>query len=158
MRKMVRVVHRRVGVLLFVLFALMAFTGMLLGWKHHFSFVQQSTLQGSTDDINLWLPVDSLVQIATMDIKTNFGPDIDDQIKKLDSYPDKGIVKVIFKSHYHSLQLDAATGEVLMHEYRTSDLIEDLHDGSVVDRWINAPKGLFKFIYSIFLFQCFIEN
>jgi len=151
MRKRVRAVHRKVGVLLFVLFTMMALTGMLLGWKHHFGFVQHATVQGSSNNVSLCLPTDSLMEIAAVEIKNDLGADTDVQIKKLDIRPDKGTVKVIFSSHYHSLQLDATTGEVLMREYRTADLIEDLHDGSVVDRWLNFPKGLFKLIYSSFM-------
>lgn len=34
-------------------------------------------------------------------------------IAKVNARPDKGIVKVIFKEHYYSFQIDAETGKVV---------------------------------------------
>ncbi len=61
------------------------------------------------------------------------------------------MVKIIFKGHYYSLQLDAETGEVLSHEYRTSDLIEHLHEGTFIDKLFGLPGGIFKLFYTTVL-------
>ena len=46
------------------------------------------------------------------------------------------MVMFVFSQHDHGIQLDGATGEVLYVENRRSDLIEDLLDMSVIDRFL----------------------
>jgi len=44
--------------------------------------------------------------------------------------------------------LDGATGEVLHVGKRNSDFIEQLHDGSYVDRLLGSDLGAFKLFYT----------
>ena len=50
-------------------------------------------------------------------------------IDRLDVRPEQGVIKVRGKNRWE-VQVDAATAEVLHVQYRRSDLIESLHDGS----------------------------
>ncbi len=56
-------------------------------------------------------------------------------IDRLDVRTDKGIVKFTFKEHFFGLQLDATTGNVLKVERINADLIEQIHEGSIVDKY-----------------------
>jgi hypothetical protein len=49
---------------------------------------------------------------------------------------------------YWALQLDGATGALLHIERRRSDFIENLHDGSLVDKLLGISGGWFKVFYS----------
>jgi len=60
------------------------------------------------------------------------------------------MVKFVFAHHYHGVQLDGATGEVLYVENRRSDLVEDIHDMSVIDRLLGIEGEVFKLIYTTF--------
>jgi uncharacterized iron-regulated membrane protein len=63
-----------------------------------------------------------------------------DDIDRVDVRPSKGVMKVTSKSRWE-IQIDSSTGEVLQTEYRRSDLIESIHDGSFFHPW--AKLGLF---------------
>lgn len=71
-----------------------------------------------------------------------------DDISRIDVRPSKGMLKVQAKNSYE-IQLDATTGEVLQVEFRRSDLIESIHDGSwfhdKVKLWIFLPAALILF-------------
>lgn len=146
-----RSIHRKTGILLFFFFIIVGVTGVFLGWKKYVDVLQYPTQTGISENANEWLPMDSLITIATAEIQAWKGPDYSTEIDKIDVRPDKGIVKFIYKEHYHSLQLDATSGEVLSHEYRTSDLMEHLHDGTFIDRHFGISGGVFKLIYTSIL-------
>lgn len=92
--------------------------------------------------------MDTLVALAHNEMKARNGANISLELSKVDARPDKGIVKVIYENHYNSVQLDAVTGEVLSYEYRTSDLIEHLHEGTIIDNYFGLPNGIFKLFYT----------
>ena len=66
-------------------------------------------------------------------------------VDRLDVRPAAGIVKVRGTNRWE-VQVDTATGEVLQVEYRRSDLIESLHDGSFFHAWsklwLFLPSGV----------------
>jgi hypothetical protein len=62
-------------------------------------------------------------------------------IDRLDLRLRDGIVKVQCKNRYE-VQVDFQTGEVMQVEYRRSDLIEGLHDGS----WFGDAAKLYLFL------------
>jgi hypothetical protein len=65
--------------------------------------------------------------------------------------PDKGIVKFVYKHHYSSLQLDGSSGKLLSIEKRSSDFIEDLHDGSIMDDWLGTSTEQIKVSYTVIM-------
>lgn len=144
-----RKIHRITGILLFVFFIILGLTGILLGWKKNSGgLIQAKTYSGSTNGLEGWLPLDSLQNIAISIISDSISPSLSTEIDKLDVRPDKGMLKVIFANHYHAVQLDGVNGEILHIEYRMSDLIEHIHDGTIVDNWLNLPNGIFKLVYT----------
>jgi hypothetical protein len=44
--------------------------------------------------------------------------------------------------------MDGATGALLQIELRRSDVIEKIHDGSIVDYFLGFQSGIFKLIYT----------
>lgn len=146
-----RKIHRQTGIVLFLFFMMIGITGLFLGWKKNVDVLQHPTQKGVSKNAQAWLPMDSLMTIATTELVAWKGEAYSPEIDKIDARPDKGIVKIIFKEHYYSLQLDAQTGKVLSYEYRTSDLIEHLHDGTFVDELLGIPGGIFKLFYTTIL-------
>ena len=57
------------------------------------------------------------------------------------------MVKFVFKENYLGIQLDASTGKLLHIEKRRSDFIENIHDGSYIDK-ITGLNGAFKLSYT----------
>lgn len=154
-----RKIHRLMGIFLAVLFLIMAVTGLLLGWKKHsYGIMLPKSEKGISTNIEEWMPLDKLHSIATKTLHENVDSNLSLELDRIDARPDKGMMKFIFEEGYHEIQLDATTGEVLSVDRRISDLIEEIHDGSIVDDWLNIKIGAFKVFYntlmglSLFLF------
>lgn len=145
-----RKVHRFTGVLLAIFFLVMAITGILLGLKKHSGdMLLPGTRTGTTSDLSQWMPLESLHGIALQVLQDSLSPSLSHELDRIDIRKDKGTVKFIFSRHYHGIQLDGATGRVLHIGKRNSDLIENLHDGSILDRYFGTSNGQIKLIYSL---------
>ncbi len=100
-------------------------SGMLLLLKKQISWIQPTTMrgQGETPALNF----DRILEIA----KTVPQAQIHtwDDIERLDVRPSRGIIKIRAKNHWE-IQIDHGNGDILQTEYRRSDIIESIHDGS----------------------------
>lgn len=145
----VRKIHRATAAFLAIVFVTVAVTGLLLGWKKNSNgYIHPDSYQGVTNDMTRWLPLDSLKTIALQVLHDSINPSLRTDLDRIDVRPDKGMVKFIFTHHYNGIQLDAATGRVLHLERRRSDLIEDIHDGSVFDKLLGLPGEQIKLAYT----------
>jgi uncharacterized iron-regulated membrane protein len=117
-------------------------TGFFLQMKKEWAWVQPPTEVGqSPDQVNLsWTEIlEAAAAVPEAQIST--WADVD----RVDVRPDKGMLKVRSRNRWE-VQLDASTGAVLSSNYRRSDLIESLHDGSwfhdQAKLWIWTPTAL----------------
>lgn len=147
-----RKLHRLFGSVLVVFFFIMATTGLLLGWKKHSGgIILPATEKGTSADLKTWLSYDSLHSRAVLELHNQFGRDRSARIDRIDARPDKGTVKFVFKDHFTEIQLDGATGNVLAVNQRTSDIIEQIHDGSILDFLFETSDGQIKLVYTTLL-------
>jgi uncharacterized iron-regulated membrane protein len=143
--RLYRKLHHYVGSVLFAFFFIIAVTGVLLGWKKHSAgLLMPVTQTGTSTNLASWLPYDSLNTLAIRALPPGLSTNVD----RIDARPDKGIVKFVFKDHYTEIQLDAATGKVLGRHQRTSDIIEQIHDGSILDFVFTTSNGQIKVSYT----------
>ncbi len=120
-----RKLHRWGAVICCVPLLLIVCSGLLLQVKKQVTWVQPATVSAGHSDLTItW---DDILAAAANhpDAGVTTWQDID----RLDVRPDNGIVKVQCRNR-HELQIDLATAQVLASNYRRSDLIESLHDGS----------------------------
>lgn len=144
-----RKIHRITGAALFIFFFIVSITALLLGWKKHSNgILMPETYVGTSTDLKQWLPLDSLHTKAIAVLHDSVAPDLSPMIDRIDVRKEKGAVKFIFKDHFWGIQLDGATGKVLHIDKRYSDLIENVHDGSILDWYFNTSNGQIKVIYS----------
>lgn len=144
-----RKIHRISGLYLLIFFLVMAISGIMLGWKKNTNgYLLPNSQTGTTQNVAAWLSFDSLKTIAVKTLQDSIKFTGAPKISKIDARPEKGIVKFVFKGHYVGIQLDGATGEVLQLAKRRSDLIENIHDGSVLDKTFGTERGIFKLIYT----------
>ncbi len=144
--RIVRKVHRWTGIALFGIFIFISVTGLLLGWKKNSAgYILPDTQKGTTADAAQWLPLSALQTRATFLIDS-IDPSLNPAIDRLDIRPDKGVAKVTFTQHYQEIQLDMATGHLLAYAPRRSDWLEQIHDGSIIDRY--AGTSFFKLLYT----------
>ena len=142
----VRKIHRWTGASLFILFVFVSISGLLLGWKKDSNgYLLPDTQRGSSTAADAWLPLGELQDRATLLIDS-LDATLDPTLDRFDVRPDKGVVKFTFKNHYREIQLDLATGRLLSYGQRRSDLLEQIHDGSIVDRRLGT--GFFKLFYT----------
>lgn len=144
-----RKVHRATGALLFIFFFFIAITGIILGWKNHSGgLIIPKSHEGTSTNLQYWLPLDSLHKKANFILIDSISPDLSLELDRIDVRNNKGIVKFVFKNHYWEIQLDGATGNLLNVGKRHSDFFENIHDGSILDRYFATTNDQIKLIYT----------
>ena len=144
-----RKIHRTTGALLFVFFFFISVSGVLLGWKKNSAgLIMSKSYNGTSTDLKEWLPLDSLQKNAVQFLHDSVANYLSSAIDRIDVRNDKGMVKFIFKDHFWAVQIDGATGELLHIERRRSDILENIHDGSILDRYFETSGQPIKLIYT----------
>jgi uncharacterized iron-regulated membrane protein len=147
--RITRKIHRYTGLILFIFLFIISTTGILLGWKKHAGdLILPQTHVGVSSDFKKWLPIDSLHTIACKALHDSISPNLSLELDKIDIRKEKGMVKFVFEDHYWGVQLDGATGQVLYIHERYSDLIENIHDGSILDYYFGTTSEQIKIIYT----------
>lgn len=147
-----RKLHRRIASILFFFFFIISITGFLLGIKKHTGgAILPATQTGTTDDLSLWLPVDSLHTLAIQALYDSVSPEISPELERIDIRKQKGVAKFVFIENYIGIQVDGATGKILQIETRRSDFIENIHDGSILDYLFKTENEQLKLIYTIIM-------
>ncbi|GGD32008.1 hypothetical protein GCM10011343_22650 [Flavobacterium orientale] len=106
------------------------------------------TKKGTSTELSSFIPLDSLQNNAVNFLSVYLNDKKKSEIDRIDVRPEKGMVKFTFKSHFYEVQLDGATGELLQIDTRRSDVVEKIHDGSIVDYYLGFQSGTFKLIYT----------
>ena len=95
-----------------------------------------------------WLSLSEISEIAETFAADSLSKTAD--IDRIDVRPQKGVAKIIFETHFTELQIDLSSGEILSVGTRTSDIIEKLHDGSIVDYFVRIDQDPVKLMYTTF--------
>ena len=140
-----RKLHRWGSLLIALPLIVVIVSGILLQLKKEFNWIQPTTVRTSVNEPALTF--DQIMAIVTKIEEVNISSWQD--IDRIDVRPGKGIIKVRANNNWE-LQLHPATGEVLNIDYRRSDIIENIHDGSFfhdkVKLWVFLPTGLILFL------------
>ena len=149
--RIVRKIHRTAGALLFAFFLIIGTTGFLLGIKKHTGgVILPKSYEGSSLNMKDWLSIDTLHQVAVATLH-GIDPKLSTDLERIDARPDKGMVKFVFIEKYIGIQLDLATAKVLHIEQRNSDIIENIHDGSIIDYALGTEDEQFKLGYTMIM-------
>ena len=140
-----RRLHKWLALPLFVFMFIIGGTGVLLGWKKMVNFTPP-TLKGSTLDASHWITLDSIHTIANRFAKDSLQPS--STVDRIDVRPSKGVAKISFEADYTELQIDLTTGKTLSIKRRWNDLIEHIHDGTIIDRLISNEGEQAKVTYT----------
>jgi len=135
--------HRYIAMSLLVFIAIISLSGILLAWKDELQLKPPSEKSANTN-----LELLSLSKIETIAINHIKDANLDTTINRIDYRPRKGIAKVRFETHFTELQIDCFSGKILSQKIRTADIIEMIHDGSVVDFLFNSKSKSVKLFYS----------
>jgi uncharacterized iron-regulated membrane protein len=136
-------------VFLFLFFLIISVSGVLLGWKKNSGgYLLPETRQGTSSELSAWLPLDSLISNAAQFLHDSISPALSTDPERIDIRKDKGVIKLIYSDHFYEVQLDGVSGELLQIKKRRSDFIEKIHDGSILDYYLNTGSNVFKLIYT----------
>lgn len=100
-------------------------TGLLLQVKKQWAWVQPEEQLGTPTDAPITLAESVDIMAAHPEIGIGGWEDVD----RFDVRPSKGMMKVRLEDG-REVQIDLSDGRILQIEYRRTDLIESLHDGS----------------------------
>ena len=144
-----RKIHRTTSIFLFAFFFFVSVSGLFLGWKKHSGgLILPKTYIGTSTDLKNWLPLDSLHNIANKILHDSVSPDLSLELDRIDIRKNKGVVKFVYENHYWGIQLDGATGNLLHIGIRRSDFIENVHDGSIFDKYLGTSRGLISLVFT----------
>lgn len=142
-------IHRRIHKWIsipFVLFLIIiGITAILLAWKKETGLIPR-TQSTRVENPGEWISVEKIMHIGQNYMRDSLQRD--SEIDRLDIRPEKGIIKIIYKFNFTEVQVDGYSGEILSVKERNSDLIEKIHDGSILDFIMESDSENSKLIYS----------
>ncbi|MEI7584174.1 PepSY domain-containing protein [Runella sp.] len=145
--RLYRKLHKWVAIPLLLFFLLIGVTGLLLGWKKQIGLLP-STKKGELAPSAQWISLDSIQHIAQDYAQTKGeSPEID----RIDVRPQKGVAKIVFVNHFTELQIDCTNGKIVSESRRNSDIIEKVHDGSIIDFLVKTENDPIKLVYTSLL-------
>lgn len=138
-----RKAHRFVAIPLLIFIVIMSVTGLLLTWKDELQLKPATTSLDANGR--------HLISLSDIEMKAiNYidSLELSNDINRIDYRPRKGIAKVRFEDHFTELQIDCYTDEIISEKTRTADIIEMIHDGSIIDYLFNVNGTPTKLFYS----------
>lgn len=138
-----RKMHRFIAMPLVVFMFILGATGLLLTWKDELQLKPKSQKA-----INQQLELISLDSIQAIAINYVNLQNLPSEINRIDYRPSKGIAKIRFETHFTEIQIDCYSGAILSDKTRTADIIEMIHDGSILDYLFGNQSKPIKLLYS----------
>ena len=144
-----RLLHRKIASVLFIFFFFIALTGLMLGWKSLFSStIYENKEIKSGKSIAKWLPLDTLEKAATTIVNEKAGTHFT-KSDKVELRLSKASITFFYKNI--TVQLDGVTGSPILIEKKYGSIIQDIHDGAIIDEWIGNKSAASKKIYTSIL-------
>ncbi len=134
-----RKIHRWGAIIIALPFLIVLISGLFLQLKKDVAWIQPVTQNGAQPwpEISFNQILETAKTVPQAEIQT--WADID----RLDVRPTKGVVKVRAVNNWE-VQIDTYTGEILQTEFRRTNIIESLHDGT----WFHDSAKLWVFLPS----------
>ena len=145
-----RNLHRKFASVLFVFFFFIGVTGSLLAFKSYFTkTIFENKEVKAEGSLAQFLPLDSLEKAAVASINEKAGTSFK-KSEKVEIKISKGTVLFYFKDAY-SIQVNGENGLPLLIEKKYGGIIQDIHDGAILDSWITNKVSGFKKGYSLIM-------
>ena len=138
-----RKLHKFIAVPMVFFMLLLGVTGLLLTWKAELKLQPPSQHSEITSKALVSLTViehNAIDYVEALHLSST--------INRIDYRPSKGIAKVRFEDHFTELQIDCYTGNVIAVNQRTDNIIEMIHDGSILDYLFKNKSENVKLLYS----------
>ena len=144
--KQIRKIHYWISPFIFIPILIILSTGILLQLKKQSDWIQPPIQQGVSNipSIEFEEMLEAAKSIPEAEINSW------DDIDRIDVRPEKGISKIRSNNQWE-IQIDNQTNEILLVEYRRSDIIESIHDGSFFTDYVKFGWFLPTAILLIFM-------
>jgi uncharacterized iron-regulated membrane protein len=129
-----RSLHKYFGLALVLVLIMSSITGILLAWRKDVSVLQPPTQRGASTNLADWRSLQE-VHTAAVAALAERHPETRERpvaVDRYDARPDRGIAKVQFVN-YWEVQIDMTTLAVLSVQRRNDDIIEKIHDLSIIN-------------------------
>ena len=125
----------------------MVSSGIMLQLKKQSNWIQPNVeVTSSSKPVMLQSYLDAVSTVKEANISSW------DDIERIDIRPDKGIAKIKSKNNWE-IQIDIETSEIYANNYRRSDIIESIHDGSFFSEVVKygwfLPSGILLLALSL---------
>ncbi len=151
-----RQIHHWGSIIVSIPLIIMIGAGILLMLKKEIEWIQPSTQKGIEQKAIPTQSFERLFEAAKAVKKAGITSWAD--LERVDVKANKGVVKFVSASNWE-VQVDTNTAKVLQTEFRRSDIIEQIHDGSYFAEWVKLglflPAGIvlfFLWLTGIYLF------
>lgn len=136
-----RKIHKWGAIIIAIPFLIVLVSGLFLQLKKEFNWIQPPDQKGISTELEITF--DEILAVSSTVDKAGIKTWAD--VDRLDVRPDKGLVKVRGVEGWE-IQIDTKSGDILQVEYRRTDVIEALHDGSwfhdSVKLWVFLPSAI----------------
>jgi len=143
LKRLLRQIHYWLSFAVFIPCGIMFIAGIFLMLKKEIDWIQPPTERGAIVNQIPNISFTRIVDASKTYPETGIAQWSD--IDRIDFRPSKGIAKVISNTGWE-VQIDTANGTVLSTNFRRSDVIESIHDGSYFAGWTKLylflPIGL----------------
>ena len=146
LNKQLRKIHYWISPFIFIPILIILSTGILLQLKKQSDWIQPPIQQGVSNIPSIEFEEMLEAAKSVLEAEINSWEDID----RIDVRPDKGISKIRSNNQWE-IQIDNQTKEILSVEYRRSDVIESIHDGSFFTDYVKFGWFLPAAILLIFM-------
>ncbi|MBX7132987.1 MAG: PepSY domain-containing protein [Fimbriimonadaceae bacterium] len=136
MYRIVRVIHRWLGLLSSIFLLVIGVTGFLLATKGTFGWVRPPEKKGGEVELGSVASIHTVAEAAFAEKIPELQSRED--INRIDYRPGKNMFKVVSDKGYHEVQVDGKTGQVLQVAKRTDQFAEDIHDLSWFHEGLHA--------------------
>ena len=146
--KQIRKIHYWISPFIFIPILIILSTGILLQLKKQSDWIQPPIQQGVSNipSIEFQQMLEAAKSVPEAEINSW------DDIDRIDVRPEKGISKIRSNNQWE-IQIDNQTNEILLVEYRRSDIIESIHDGSFFTDYVKfgwfLPTAVLLIVMSI---------
>ena len=125
----------------------MVSSGILLQLKKQSNWIQPNVeITSSSRPVMLQSYLEAAISVKEANIISW------DDIERIDIRPDKGIAKIKSKNNWE-IQIDVETSEIYSSNFRRSDIIEQIHDGSFFSEIVKygwfLPSGILLLVLSL---------
>ena len=148
LNKQLRKIHYWISPFIFIPILIILSTGVLLQLKKQSDWIQPPIQQGVSNihSIEFQQMLEAAKSVPEAEINSW------DDIDRIDVRPEKGISKIRSNNQWE-IQIDNQTNEILLVEYRRSDIIESIHDGSFFTDYVKfgwfLPTAVLLIVMSI---------